>query len=157
MKLTRHIWLSLPLALVLLGSPASAQTWNADQQELWKLEELQWKMSADRDLTWIDKMVHPNISFWDSGEVAPQGKASLTRWNRYTSGNSTVLEQEIFPISMTITGNVAVAQYRYKTARETYKKEKEKETVTGRYTDVFVKEGGQWKFIAWAGGEDPKS
>jgi len=155
MKLTRHIWLSLPLALVLLGTPAFAQTWNADQQELWKLEELQWKMSADKDLTWIEKMVHPNISFWDNGEVAPQNKASLTRWNRYTSGNSTVLEQEIFPISLTITGNVAVAQYRYKTARETYKKEKE--TVTGRYTDVFVKEGGQWKFISWAGGEDPKS
>ena len=155
MKLTRHIWLSLPLALVMLGTPAFAQTWNADQQELWKLEELQWKMSADKDLTWIEKMVHPNISFWDNGEVAPQNKASLTRWNRYTSGNSTVLEQEIFPISLTITGNVAVAQYRYKTARETYKKEKE--TVTGRYTDVFVKEGGQWKFISWAGGEDPKS
>ena len=51
MKLTRHIWLSLPLALVLLGTAASAQTWNADQQELWKLEELQWKMSADKDLT----------------------------------------------------------------------------------------------------------
>ena len=55
---------------------------------------------------------------------------------------------------MTITGNVAVAQYRYIVARENYKKEKE--TVSGRYTDVFMKDGGQWKFIAWAGGDDPK-
>ena len=154
MRSPRSLWLALPLALVLFASAASAQTWTAEQQELWKLEDVQWKMSAEIDLTWIDKMVHPSISFWDNGEVAPQNKASLTRWNRYTTGNSTVLEQEVFPISMTITGNVAVAQYRYKTARETYKKDKE--TVTGHYTDVFMKDGGQWKFIAWGGGEDPK-
>jgi hypothetical protein len=41
-----------------------------------------------------------------------------------------VLEQEIFPISLKITGNVAVAYYAYRTARENYKKERE--TVNGR-------------------------
>jgi ketosteroid isomerase-like protein len=154
MIFVRRLCLLLPLALALVASAASAQTWSADQQELWKLEELQWKMSADKDLTWIDKMVHPNISYWGNDQVAPQNKASLIRWNRYTSGNSTVKEQELFPISMTITGNVAVAQYRYTVASEDYKKEKA--TVSGRYTDIFLKDGGQWKFIAWAGGDDPK-
>ena len=43
---------------------------------------------------------------------------------------------------------------RYSIARENYKKERE--TVTGNYTDVLVKEGGRWLFIAWAGGDDPK-
>jgi hypothetical protein len=55
---------------------------------------------------------------------------------------------------VTITGNVAVAQYRYRVVSENYKKERE--TVTGRWTDVFIKEGGRWLFIAWAGGDDPK-
>ena len=59
-----------------------------------------------------------------------------------------------FPISLTITGNIAVVQYRYQIAREDYKKERE--TVWGRYTDVLVKEGGRWLFIAWTGGDDPK-
>lgn len=31
-----------------------------------------------------------------------------------------------------------------------------REMVTGRYTDVLVKEGGRWLFITWAGGDDPK-
>jgi hypothetical protein len=31
-----------------------------------------------------------------------------------------------------------------------------RETVTGRYTDVLVKEGGRRLFIAWADGDDPK-
>lgn len=84
----------------------------------------------------------------------PQNKASLTRWNRYGDSNSTILEQELFPISITITGNTAVVQYRYMIARENYKKERQ--TVSGRYTDVLIKEGGKWMFIAWAGGDDPK-
>lgn len=154
MVFARRWCLSLPVALALFASAASAQSWSADQQEIWKLEELQWKMASVKDASWIDKMVHPNLSYWDNDQVAPQGKASLARWNRYNSGNSTVLEQELFPISITITGNVAVAQYRYMVARENYKKERE--TVSGRYTDVFMKEGGQWKFIAWSGGDDPK-
>lgn len=154
MRLVQRLCLSLPLAFAVLASTASAQTWSPEQQELWKIEELQWKMAAEKDASWIDKMVHPNLSYWDNDRAAPQNKASLARWNRYSSANSTVLEQELYPISMTITGNVAVAQYRYIVARENYKKEKE--TVSGRYTDVFMKDGGQWKFIAWAGGDDPK-
>ncbi len=150
----RRLYLLVPFALAALANVAAAQTWNAEQQEVWKLEEQQWKMAAAKDASWIDKMVHNNLSYWDNDQVAPQNKASLTRWNRYNSGNTTTLEQEIFPISITITGNIAVAQYRYTTARENYKKERE--TVSGRYTDVLVKDGGRWMFIAWAGGEDPK-
>ncbi len=112
----RRLYLLVPFALAALANVAAAQTWSAEQQEIWKLEEQQWKMAAAKDASWIDKMVHTNLSYWDNDQVAPQNKASLTRWNRYNSGNTTTLEQEIFPISVTITGNVAVAQYRYTTA-----------------------------------------
>jgi hypothetical protein len=63
-------------------------------------------------------------------------------------------QQEIYPIAITITGNVAVVQYRYLSVSENHKKDRE--TVTGRYTDVRIKEAGRWLFIAWAGGDDPK-
>ena len=147
-------------ALMLLGALslasfpmiAGAQTWTAEQQAIWELEEEQWQMSKDKDLTWVDKMVHPNISYWDVDQPGPQNRASLVRWNRYNSTASTVLEQELFPISVTITGNLAVAQYSYTVVREDYKKERV--TVTGRYTDVLIREGGRWLFIAWAGGDD---
>jgi hypothetical protein len=139
---------------MLFVSGASAQTLNAEQQEVWRLEVQQWQMAKDKDITWIDKMVHPNLSYWDVDQPGPQTKESLLRWSRYNNSNATVLEQELFLISITITGNTAVAQYRYSVARENYKKERE--TVTGRYTDVLVKEGGRWLFIAWAGGDDPK-
>jgi hypothetical protein len=112
-------------------------------------------MARDEDESWIDKMVHPNISFWDIAQQSPQNRESLARWNRYGNANNTVLEQELFPISVTITGNVAVVHYRYMVAREDYKKDRE--TVNGRYTDILIKENGRWMFISWAGGDDPGS
>ncbi len=133
---------------------AVAQTWSAEQQEIWRVEEQQWKMSKEKDHSWIEKMVHPNLSVWESDRVAPQDKASMARWNRYSSDMGATLEQELHPISITITGNLAVVHYRYTVARENAKKERA--MATGRYTDVLVKEGGRWMFIAWTGGDDPK-
>ena len=133
---------------------AAAQTWSPEQQELWQLEQQQWKMSAAKDLSWMDTMVHPSMRYWETGDPMPRDRASLKRWGRYSNENGTVLEQEIFPISATITGNVAVVQYHYMIARENLKKERE--TVAGHYTDVLIKENGKWLFIAWAGGDDPK-
>ena len=145
---------AVSIALCGFAGTAGAQTWSAEQQELWQLEQQQWKMSAAKDLSWIDTMVHPNMRYWGIGSPMPRDKASLKHWSRFDSESSTVLQQEIFPISATITGNVAVLQYHYMVASENYKKERE--TVTGHYMDVLVKEGGRWQFIAWAGGDDPK-
>ena len=151
----RLAFLTLASAVALsLAGTVSAQTWTPEQQEVWKVEEQQWQMSKDKDMSWIDKMVHPNLRYWVTGQNTPQNKASLSRWDRFSSAANTTLEQELFPISMTITGNVAVAQYHYQVARENYKKERE--TVQGHYTDVLVKDGGRWLFLAWEGGDDPK-
>jgi hypothetical protein len=144
----------LSLALCGISGAALAQTWSAEQQEIWALEQQQWKMAAAEDLTWIDTMVHPNVSYWDRGQPMPQNRDSLARWSRYQSSSGATLEQELMPISIVITGNIAVVNYYYSMARENLKQERE--MVTGQYMDVLIKDGGRWKFIAWAGGDDPK-
>ncbi|MGB7903904.1 MAG: nuclear transport factor 2 family protein [Steroidobacteraceae bacterium] len=142
------------LALCTVAGTASAMEWNAEQQEVWKVEQQQWKMSAAEDMSWIDTMLHPDMTFWEAGAPMPRNKASLKHWSRFDAENATALEQELFPISVTITGNIAVVQYHYMIAREDYKKERER--VTGHYTDVLVKQDGRWLFLTWAGGDDPK-
>jgi hypothetical protein len=142
------------LALCTVAGTASAMEWNAEQQEVWKVEQQQWKMSAAEDMSWIDTLLHPDMTFWEAGTPMPRDKASLKHWSRFDAENGSTLEQELFPISLTITGNIAVVQYHYMVARENYKKERER--VTGHYTDVLVKEGGRWLFLTWAGGDDPK-
>ena len=150
MKHLTH-WLAAS-AFVLAGFTGSA--WADDQQDVWKVEQQQWKLSSAKDDSWIETMVHPNLRSWESGAPMPRDKASLQRWTRYDNSNGSVLEYELLPVSTTITGNVAVVQYYYMMARENLKKERE--TVTGHYTDILIKEGGKWMFIAWAGGDDPK-
>lgn len=146
--------LFVAVAALTLAGAASAQGWTAEQQEIWALEEQQWKMAAAEDLSWVDTMVHPNVSYWETGQPMPQNRASLIRWNRFSAANNNVLEQELLPISIVITGNVAVVNYYYSIARENLKKEQE--TIKGRYMDVLIKDGGRWKFIAWAGGDEPQ-
>ncbi len=142
------------VALCALAGSALADNSSTDQQDVWKVEQQQWKMSQTKDDSWIDTLLHPNLRYWETGTPMPRDRASLKHWSRYSNENGTVLEWELFPISTTITGNVAVVQYNYMMAREDLKKERE--TVTGHYTDVLIKEGGKWLFIAWTGGDDPK-
>ena len=144
----------LSFALAGLASGASAQTWSPEQQEIWQFEEQQWRMAKEKDLSWVDTMVHPNLSYWDTDQPGPQNKASLARWSRYGSTSTTVLEQELFPISIAITGNIAVVHYNYSLASENLMQERE--TVSGRYTDILVKENGRWLFLSWAGGDYPQ-
>lgn len=154
MRTFKSIFSTCLLVSFVLAGAANAQSWNADQQALWKLEQQQWKMSMEKDSSWIESMVHPNLRYWETGAPMPRDRASLAHWDKYQSANSTTLEQELFPISATITGDVAVVQYDYMVSRENFKKERE--SVTGHYTDVLIKDGKNWKFIAWAGGDDPK-
>lgn len=145
---------ALIFALCSFAGTAYADAMSQDQQDVWKVEQQQWKMATSKDVTWIDALVHANLKTWETGAPMPRDKASLKHWSRYDNESGNVLEYEIFPISTTITGNVAVVQYYYQMARENYKKDRE--TVTGHYTDVLIKDGGRWQFIAWAGGDDPK-
>ena len=140
------------LALSVMSGAARAAEWSPEQQDVWNLEQQQWAMSKSKDLSWIDTMVHQNMRFWETGAPMPRDKASLKHWDRFEADNSTTLEQEIYPISATITGNIAVVQYHYVVASENYKTERK--TMTGHYTDVLIKENGRWMFIAWAGGAD---
>jgi hypothetical protein len=143
--------LAVSLACGAFAATAAAQNWSPEQQEVWQLELQQWKMAAAEDTSWIDSMVHPNMRFWETSDPMPRDKASLKHWSRYDSENSTMLQHELFPIAITVTGNVAVVQYHYREARENFKKERE--TVIGRYTDVLIKENGRWMFITWTGGQ----
>ena len=150
MKHRTRAALAAALSLAVFTGSAFAD----DQQDVWKVEQLQWKLAASKDTSWIDTLVHPNLRMWENGAPMPRDKASLLHWARYDNSNSTTLEYELLPVSTVITGNVAVVQYYYMMARENAKKERE--SVTGHYTDILVKDNGKWLFLAWTGGDDPK-
>jgi ketosteroid isomerase-like protein len=63
-----------------------------------------------------------------------------------------VVRYELYPLSITVHGDVAVAHYLYSTAFK--KKDGDIEMSNGRYTDVLVRTEDGWKFLAWHGGDD---
>jgi len=44
---------AVSIALCGFAGTAGAQTLTPEQQEIWQLEEQQWKISAAKDLSWI--------------------------------------------------------------------------------------------------------
>ena len=63
-----------------------------------------------------------------------------------------VVRYELYPLSITIHDDVAIAHYLYSSAFKD--KEGEIDISNGRYTDVLVRAEDGWKFLAWHGGDD---
>ena len=62
---------------------------------------------------------------------------------------------ELYPLSIVVHGDTAVAHYLYTNSAEN--SEGELVTSNGRYTDVLVRVDGEWKFFSWHGGDDKVS
>jgi ketosteroid isomerase-like protein len=150
----------ISVTLIFLGlgatvTTALGQTWSDKQLEVWSVIETQWKAAMEKDDNWTDKYLHDNFLGWGNQNPTPRGKASVKKWNRYGTENSTTLLQELFPVGIVVNGNTAVAHYFYSQASEDRKGERK--TVNGQYTDILVKENGAWRFLAWRGGDNPTS
>lgn len=128
-----------------------AQQWSAEQQEVWKNIDAQWQ--ADKDgKNWVEEFVHPDCIGWSNTAPMPRDKANLNRWFKANQIMSKTLEYQITPLAIIVKGNIAVAHYYYLILNKTYDGKKVFES--GRWTDILIKEGNKWLFIAWQGGED---
>jgi hypothetical protein len=142
--------------VIALGLPATAiaQDWSPEQTEVWNTIVAQWDASKAKDHTWPERFLHSSFLGWSDEFPMPRAKAGTEAWEKYSSENSQVEVQELNPVGIVVVGSTAVAHYYYSTATED--REGKRETTHGRYTDVLVKEGGKWLFIAWRGGDDPR-
>ena len=138
--------------ICLCAASGDTQTWSQEQLEVWKVIQEQWEAAKAKDMSWPDKLLHPSFLGWSDEDPTPRDKSSTTRWSAYNSANSTTIEQELSPLGIVVVGSTAVAHYYFSTATENYKGERE--TNHGRYTDILVKSGDGWQFIAWHGGEE---
>ena len=77
---------------------------------------------------------------------------STRMWDRFESTQGKAVAHELYPLSIVVHGNVAVAHYLYTNAFED--KDGDVEVSNGRYTDVLVRTDSGWKFLAWHGGDD---
>ena len=142
------------LVLLLASSAALAQGSAEDEAAVWATVEELWTAEERGDDNWVETMLSADFMGWPDSSPAPRSKASTRMWARFNSGQNKGLAHELYPLSIVVHGDMAVAHYLYTMATQT--KDKRTVTTNGRYTDVLVRDGTTWKFLSWHGGEDTK-
>jgi len=142
--------------LILVGaflvSATMAQDTTDDEADVVLAIEREWEATQKGDQDEIDDMLTQNFMGWGKSSPAPRSKNSNSQWRRFGEQMGRVVRYELYPQSITVHGDVAIAHYLYSTA---FKSEDGEITMAnGRYTDVLVRTEDGWKFVAWHGGDD---
>jgi len=157
MKMINGLKVLLAVAFMTGGS-AIAQTPSEDQADdqvnVWAQIEEQWNAEENGDNKWMDRVLSDDFSGWANGSPAPRGKDSTKMWNRFSKKISKMVAHELYPLSIVVHDDVAVAHYLYTSANKEEGKDGKIKTSNGRYTDILVRTAEGWKFLAWSGGDD---
>ena len=144
------------LVLMLVGSflfcTAGAQDTSDDEANVLLVIEREWEAARKGDQDKVDDMLTRNFMGWGKNSPAPRSKTSTSNWSRFGSEMGRIVRYELYPLSITIHDDVAIAHYLYSSAYK--EKEGKIEISNGRYTDVLVRTDEGWKFLAWHGGDD---
>jgi ketosteroid isomerase-like protein len=114
--------------------------------------EDQWNADEKGDKRWPERLLTDDFSGWDKSSPAPRSKSSTIYWNRFSERQGETVAHELYPLSILVRGDTAIAHYLYTTAFET--RDGEIEVTNGRFTDVLVRTDEGWKFLSWHGGAD---
>ena len=140
-------------ALCLLTGGAMAQDPADDQVAVWAVIERQWAAESEGDADWIGEMLTSDFVGWPYESPAPRTRASTGMWNDFSRTQWKPLSHELYPLSIVVRGDTAIAHYLYTNAGE--QADGKVVTNNGRFTDILVREGREWKFLSWHGGDYP--
>jgi len=158
MKSITNLMYILGTAVLFGTSTAFAQTSTEnqlnDQADVWAQVEQQWTAEEKGDNKWMDKLLTDDFTGWNKASPSPRGKSSTKMWNRFNEQISNMVAHELYPLSIVVHGDVAVAHYMYTSANKHKSRDGKIETNNGRYTDILVRTDDGWKFLAWSGGDD---
>jgi ketosteroid isomerase-like protein len=141
----------LALLVMLPGTTALAQDIVDDEADVLLTIERAWEAIRKGDHDAVAEMLADNFMGWSENSPAPRSKNSTVRWMRLSEEMGKVLRYELYPLSITVNDDVAVAHYLYSLAFEG--KDDGIEMSEGRYTDVLIRNGDGWQFLAWHGGK----
>lgn len=143
----------LGLIAVLGVSTGYAQDIRDDEADVFLAIEQEWNAALAGDQDEVDDMLADTFMGWNKNSPAPRSKRSTSKWSRFVEDEvSKMLHYELYPLSITVHGDVAIAHYLYSTAFKP--KGGDVKMTNGRYTDVLLRGEDGWKFVAWHGGDD---
>jgi hypothetical protein len=122
-----------------------------EQHELWQRVNDLWAMAFNRNEAEIRATLHPQYVGWDMSDVLPHDREFAVR---SVSGESPrLVEYELQPLSVQVYDRrVGVVHYGY--AATVVPKGAQPIKVTGRWTEVYLKQAEAWIMIAVSGKPD---
>jgi len=137
--------LGVVFALVFLVPLAvQGQEWTAEQKEVWTWEVACWEST---DLESNMACFHEDFVGWGVGAASPSTKAERRPSFAESFETTERSSIELKPLAIKIRGNLAILIYAG-TWVEKNKASGEETTHAEQWTDIAVKEGGQWFWIA---------
>ncbi len=140
------------LLCLLVGSAARSQEAGDDQVAVWAIIERQWAAENQEDSEWIDELLTADFVGWPYDSPAPRSRASTRMWNEVSRKQWKSEAHELYPLSIVVRGDTAIAHYLFSTAGENA--DGKIVTRNGRFTDVLVRVNREWKFLSWHGGDN---
>ena len=135
------------LVAVLTPSPAAAQQWSPEQQEVLAFE---LGCQANKE-AWLD-CFHEDYVAWGNGDLGvPVNKDDVVAIGARSWDVDEVLLVHLKVLDINLRGNLAIALVVYTETRRNGDTG-EVTTVSTRWTDVCLKEDGRWAWIADHGG-----
>ena len=152
MNTNQALKLVLTSVFLLSLTSAYAQESADDSANVWSVIEEEWNADEKGDKKWPDRLLTDDFSGWGKDSPAPRSKSSTKMWDRFSDELGEMLAHELYPLSIVVHGDVAVAHYLYSSAFQS--KDGDIEMSNGRYTDVLVRSDDGWMFLTWHGGDD---
>lgn len=122
-----------------------------EQSELWERVLALWALSKSRNKNQIRATLHPRYVGWDMRSAHPHDREAAV--NSVTDDSPELNEYKLQPLSVQIyEGRVGVAHYTY--TATVIPKGGEALKVTGKWSEVYLKQGGTWQMISVSGRPD---
>jgi ketosteroid isomerase-like protein len=147
-----HALVAVVGTVALISSSALLAQDTPDDAAVWSVVERQWASSQGEDTSWVESLLAEDFIGWGKNQPAPRTKESVRMWQEFESRQWTGEMHELYPLSIVVHGDMAVVHYLYSNAGEDA--DGKTQVVSGRYTDILVRIEGEWKFIAWHGGDE---
>ena len=122
-----------------------------EQTELWGRVLALWALSKNRNKNEIRSTLHPHYVGWDMSSPLPHDREAAV--NSVTDDSPELKEYELQPLSVQVyEDSVGVVHYRY--AATVVPKGAEALKVTGKWSEVYLKQVGNWQMISVSGKPD---
>lgn len=122
-----------------------------EQQELWHRVSELWAMSLERSADKIRRTLHPQYVGWDMNCPAPHGREAAIQ---SVLGDSPVVQDyQLRPLSIEVYDHVAgIVHYTY--TATVAPEGANSFRVSGKWTEIYLKQDGQWVMIGVSGRPD---